>query len=71
MTAQIPDEVEVWYTVREAAILCHRAEGTIRNLLSKHGLPRRLVRGPGRNPRRIALLSPVTVRTLQHLTLRL
>ena len=64
------DEVERWYTVREAAMLCHRAEGTIRNLLSLHELPRRLVRGPGRNPRRIALLSAATVRILQRLTLR-
>jgi len=69
MITQIPGEVERWYTVREAADLCHRAEGTIRNLLSKHELPRRLVRGPGRNPRRIALLSPTTVRALQRLTL--
>ena len=63
-------DVERWYTVQEAAFLCHRAEGTIRNLLSKHALPRRLVRGPGRNPRRIALLSSATVRALQRLTLR-
>src|SRR5882724_1002897 len=67
---QLPGDVERWYTVREAASLCHRAEGTIRNLLSKYELPRRLVRGPGRNPRRIALLSPSTIRTLQRLTLR-
>jgi len=64
------DEVERWYTVREAAMLRHRAEGTIRNLLSLHELPRRLVRGPGGNPRRIALLSASTVRILQRLTLR-
>jgi len=61
--------VERWYTVREAAFLCHRAEGTIRNLLSKHRLPRRLARGPGRKPRRIALLSASTIQTLQRLTL--
>lgn len=65
----ISNEVERWYTVREAALLCHRAEGTIRNLLSKHKLPRRLARGPGRRPRRIALLSASTIRTLQRLTL--
>src|SRR5256885_8469789 len=35
--------------------------GTIRNLLSTYELPRRLVRGPGRNPRRIALRSPSTI----------
>jgi len=62
-------DVERWYTVREAAMLCHRSDGTIRNLLSKHKLPRRLARGPGRKPRRIALLSAATVRTLQSLTL--
>ena len=62
-------DVERWYTVREAALLCHRAEGTIRNLLSKHKLPRRLARGPGRKPRRIALLSASTIQTLQRLTL--
>jgi len=61
--------VERWYTVREAALLCHRAEGTIRNLLSKHKLPRRLARGPGRKPRRIALLSAATIQALQRLTL--
>ncbi len=71
MTIQNPNEIERWYTVRETAILCHRAEGTIRNLLSRHELPRRLVRGPGRNPRRIALLSASTVRMLQRLTIRI
>src|SRR5437867_10565055 len=35
--------------------------GTIRNLFSKYELPRRLVRGPGRNPRRIAPRSPSTI----------
>ena len=39
-------EVERWYTVRETAILCHRPEGTSRNLLSRDALPRRLVRVP-------------------------
>ena len=71
MIDQVLGDVEHWYTVREAALLCHRAEGTIRNLLSKHKLPRRLARGPGRKPRRIALLSASTIQTLQRLTLGL
>ena len=45
MIDQVLGDVEHWYTVREAALLCHRAEGTIRNLLSKHKLPRRLAPG--------------------------
>ena len=69
MIDPVLSDVERWYTVREAALLCHRAEGTIRNLLSKHKLPRRLARGPGRKPRRIALLSASTIQTLQRLTL--
>jgi hypothetical protein len=59
-----------WYTLAEAADLCLRKQGTIRNVLSLHQLPRRLgwtVRNRHRN--RAILLSAATVAELQRLTL--
>ncbi len=63
--------LEPLYTVDDAARLCIRSPKTIRNLISKHQLPRFRVRGPGRNPRRIVVLTARTVRRLRVLTLRL
>jgi len=57
-----------WYTIPQAAHLLFREPKTIMNLLSKHQLPRRKIRGPGRLHRRIAILSPETVERLQRLT---
>ena len=47
---------EVWTTVAETAALLRRSPKTIRNLMSKHELPRRIVR-VGRSRRRVMLLS--------------
>lgn len=47
---------ERWTTVDETAALLLRSPQTIRNLMSKHELPRRIVR-VGRSGRRVALIS--------------
>ena len=47
---------EVWTDVKETAALLHRSPKTIRNLVSKHELSRRIVRR-GRARRRIMLIS--------------
>ena len=60
----------LWYSTHEAAALCHRAEPTIRDLVFKRRLPRRLVRVVPLRPKRM-FLSAETVRLLQTLTLKL
>jgi len=59
-----------WYTILEAAKACERSPKTIRNLVSKHQLPRKLrwkvVR---RRRQRVMWLSPETVLALQELTI--
>ena len=57
-----------WYTIHQAAHLLFRKPKTILNLLSKHQLPRRKIRGPGRLHRRIVILSRDTLERLQRLT---
>lgn len=58
---------ERWYTVTEAAGICHRSRRTILNLIYKHNLRRRLGR-QGRHPRRIILLSDPVLLQLRSLT---
>jgi hypothetical protein len=60
---------ERWYTVLEAASEVKRSPKTVRNLVSVHQLPRRLVRRPGRGKRKMLLLSSSTVKQLRELTL--
>lgn len=59
-----------WYTITEAAKACDRSPKTIRNLVSKHQLPRKLrwkvIR---RRRQRVVWLAPETVWQLQQLTL--
>jgi hypothetical protein len=57
---------ERWTTVVETARLLQRAPKTISNLVSKHQLPRRIIR-QGRSPRRIMLLSEATRERLRRL----
>lgn len=57
-----------WYSVHQAARLLFREPKTILNLLSKHQLPRRKIRGPGRSHRRIVIISQDTLERLQRLT---
>ena len=62
--------VPVFYTIAETAELCRRSEGTVRNLVSRHQLPRKtawVVRR--RLRRRVMLLSPSVVTWLQKITL--
>jgi len=66
MTDPNPD----WYTVEQAAMKCHRNPRTIRNLVSKHQLPRRLLwRVYNRKRKRVIFLSPETLTLLRKLTL--
>lgn len=58
MTTRVPDE-EVWLTVDETARLLRRQPKTIRNLVWKHELPRRIIR-VGRARRRVMVLSART-----------
>jgi hypothetical protein len=60
--------IRQWYTIHQAAQLLFREPKTIMNLLSKHQLPRRKIRGPGRSHRRIVILSQETLERLQRLT---
>jgi len=57
-----------WYTVQQTARLLFREPKTIMNLMSRHQLPRRKIRGPGRSHRRIVIISPETLERLQRLT---
>ena len=57
-----------WYTIQQAARFLFREPKTILNLMSKHQLPRRKIRGPGRSHRRIVILSQETLERLQRLT---
>ncbi len=57
---------EVWTTVEETARLLFRQPKTIRNLISKHELPRRIVR-QGKSKRRIMLLSQATRERLRRI----
>ena len=57
-----------WYTIQQAARLLFREPKTVMNLMSKHQLPRRKIRGPGRSHRRIVILSQQTLERLQRLT---
>ena len=60
----------VWYTVMEAAALCRRSDGTIRNLVSRYQLPRKsALMTYGRRRQRVMLLPPRTVKWLQAVTL--
>ena len=59
-----------WYTVEEAAKLCRRSPSTIKGLISKHQLRRRIAwRTIRRRRQRLQLLSPGVVRWLQRVTL--
>jgi hypothetical protein len=68
---QSPDAAEIrWYTIAEAAALCRRSPSTIRDLVSKHQLRRRLAWVTRRRLRqRVTMLSPGVVRWLQRVTL--
>jgi hypothetical protein len=57
-----------WYTIQQTARLLFREPKTIMNLMSKHQLPRRKIRGPGRLHRRIVILSQETLERLQRVT---
>jgi hypothetical protein len=61
-----PAPEERWTTIAETAVLLKRSPKTIRNLVFKHGLPRRLIR-QGRSPRRMMLLSETTRERLRRL----
>jgi hypothetical protein len=59
-----------WFTIDEAARVCRRSPATIRALVSRHQLPRRVAWITRRRLRqRITMLSPGTVRRLQLATL--
>jgi hypothetical protein len=61
---------ELWYTLEQAAAICHRAPGTISNLVGRFQLPRHLGwRVTNRKRRRAVLLAPATVAWLQQKTL--
>jgi hypothetical protein len=61
-----PVREEQWTTIAETAKLLQRSPKTISNLISKHHLPRRIIR-QGRNPRQIRLLSEATRERLRRL----
>jgi hypothetical protein len=61
-----PAPAEDWRTVLEAAQFLKRSPKTIRNLVSKHQLPRKIIR-QGRARRRVMVLSASTVAQLQRL----
>jgi len=59
-----------WLTIEEAAQLCRRSPGTIRNLVSKYQLRRRLAWTTRRRLRhRVVMLSPNVAMWLQRITL--
>jgi hypothetical protein len=59
-----------WYTLDEAAALCKRHPSTLRNLISRYDLPRRLLWNVFRRQRRRqVMLAPPVVRWLQERTL--
>lgn len=70
MTAPAPERPEDWFDLADAARLCKRSEKTMRNLVSEHQLPRRLLwRVRNRKRLRVIFLSPATVAYLQRITL--
>jgi hypothetical protein len=63
------DELK-WYSVEEVAQLCRRSPSTIKGLISKHQLRRRMAwRTIGRRRQRLMLLSPNVARWCQRVTL--
>jgi len=65
-----PHDAPDWFTVEQAAEKCHRKPGTIRNLISKHQLPRRLLwRVYKRKRKRATFVSYETILMLRKLTL--
>lgn len=56
-----------WYTIKEAALELKRAPQTIHNRISRHHLPRRLIRGGGRRYQRVAVISAATLEKLREL----
>ena len=59
-----------WYTIREAADLCHRQPPTIRTLVSRHRIPRKTAWVTRhRRRQRVSLLRPHDVVFLQRITL--
>jgi hypothetical protein len=65
---QFGSTTQQWYTIQQTARLLFREPKTIMNLMSKHQLPRRKIRGPGRLHRRTVILSQETVERLQRVT---
>ena len=61
---------EHWYTIEQAALETFRTPETILNLMSKHRLPRRKIRGPGRAHRHITIISLETLERLRRLAWR-
>ncbi len=56
--------LERWYTVREIALLLHRAPKTIRSLLKPYRTRCRLAR-EGRNPRRVLYIPESVARQVE------
>jgi hypothetical protein len=64
------DHIPRFYTIREAAELCMRSEGTVRNLVSLYGLRTKTAWTVyRRHRRRVTLLNGVTVAWLREVTL--
>ena len=57
-----------WYTIEQVARELFREPKTVMNLMSKHQIPRRKIRGPGRSHRRIVIVSRATLERLRRLT---
>ena len=61
---------ETWFTLEQAAQICHRKRGTMVNMIGRYQLPRRLGwRVTNGHRRRAVLLSPAVVAWLQQRTL--
>lgn len=70
MSPPTPDRPEDWFDLDDAARQCKRSAKTMRNLISAHQLPRRLLwRVRHRKRFRVIYLSPATVAYLQRITL--
>jgi hypothetical protein len=54
-----------WFSLEEAAADLRRAVKTVRNVLYRAELPRRRIRGPGRSPRIIVVISRQTLEELR------
>lgn len=67
MVMILPDPTARVFTLKEAGVLLHRSPATLRNLISRHKLPRYLIR-EGRHPRRIIVISVDTLARLRRLT---